>query len=96
MPDDWKASLRGDLERTGERAVRDDLNNRGGLSTGGEERLQVIRHWLREKDLEREARETAIHDLAKRTFSYTRWTYYAALAALIATLAGIVVTLLHL
>jgi hypothetical protein len=43
----WKAQLREDLERTGERAVRDDMHNRGGLTTGGEERQQIIRQWIR-------------------------------------------------
>jgi hypothetical protein len=45
---DWKAQLRTDLDRAGERAVRDDMNNRGGLTTGGEERQQIIRAWLRD------------------------------------------------
>jgi hypothetical protein len=99
----WKAQLREDLERTGERAVRDDMNNRGGLTTGGEERQQIIRQWLRDKDAERESRDRVLFDvthktfdLTHKTFNYTRKTYYAALAALLAAVVAIVVTILHL
>jgi hypothetical protein len=95
MTGDWKAQLREELERDGERAVRDNMNNRGGLTTGGEERQIIIRQWLREKDAERESRERELFDVTRRTFSYTRKTYYAALAALLAALIGILVTLLH-
>ncbi len=74
--DAWKAKLQEDL---GERAVRDDMNNRGGLTTGGEERQQVVRQWLRDKDAERESRERLVFDVTQKTFNYTRNTYYAAL-----------------
>lgn len=92
---DWKAQLRTDLDRAGERAVRDDMNNRGGLTTGGEERQQIIRAWLRDKDAERESRESNLYELTQRSFVYTRKTYYAALAALVAAVIGIIVTILH-
>ena len=72
------------------------MNNRGGLSTGGEERRQFVIQWLREKDVEKETREQALFSMTQKTFSYTRRTYYAAIAAFIATLAGIAVALLHL
>jgi hypothetical protein len=85
-----------ELDRAGERAVRDDINNRGGLTTGGEERQQIIRTWLREKDAERESRESNLYELTQSSFAYTRKTYYAALAALLAAIVGIIVTLLHL
>ncbi|MBR1086452.1 hypothetical protein JQ621_03085 [Bradyrhizobium manausense] len=100
---DWKAILRADLDRIGERAVRDDMNTGGGLATGGEDRKQIIRAWLREQDEKREAREAAAYDLTQRTFNYTersfnytQRTYYVAIAALIATLVGIAIALLHL
>jgi hypothetical protein len=96
MSQDWKAQLREELEREGERAVRDNLNNRGGLTTGGEERQQIIRQWLRDKDSARETKEQALFDLTRRTLSFTTRTYYAALAALLATIVGIVIALLHL
>jgi bifunctional non-homologous end joining protein LigD len=86
---DWKAQLREELGRVGERAVRDDINSRGGLATRGEERQQIIRQWLRDKDGERESRERALFDLTEKTVNFTRRTYYAALAALVAAIAGI-------
>jgi hypothetical protein len=92
----WKVQLREELERAGERAIRDSMNTRGPLTTGGEERQEIIRHWLREKDGERESRDRALFDLTHKTFNYTRKTYYAALAALLAAIIGIVVTVLHL
>jgi hypothetical protein len=72
------------------------MNSRGGLTSGGEERQQIIRHWLRDKDLQREAREQTLHDLTQKTFSYTKGTYYVAWAALVAAVLGIIVALLHL
>jgi hypothetical protein len=93
---DWKAQLRSELDLLGERAVRDDMNHGGGLGTGGENRKQVVREWLTEQEAKRESRERAAFDLAQRTFDYTRWTYMAAVAALVATIIGIIVTLLHL
>jgi hypothetical protein len=77
---DWKAQLREELERVGERAARDDINSWGGLATGGEERQQIIRQWLREKDAERESRERALFEVTQKAFSFTRKTYYAACA----------------
>lgn len=96
MAADWKEQLRRDLESLGERAVRDDMNNRGGLASGGEDRKQFVRKWLREQDTKREAREAAVYDFTLKTFNYTRQTYFAAVAALIATIIGIVIALLHL
>ena len=93
---DWKAQLRDELDRAGERAVRDDMNNRGGLTTGGEERQQIIRAWLREKDAERESQERNLYELTQRSFAYTGKTCHAALAALLAAVVGIIVTILHL
>jgi hypothetical protein len=92
---DWKTQLREELDREGERAIRDSMNTRGGLTTGGEERQQIIRQWLREQDEKRESREHILFDLTQKTFGYTRKTYYAALAALLAAIVGIVVTIFH-
>src|SRR6266446_5016845 len=93
---DWKTQLRDELDRAGERAVRDNMNNRGGLRTGGKERQQIIRAWLRKKDAERDSRESKLYELTQKSFIYTRKTYYAALAALVAAVVGIIVTILHL
>jgi hypothetical protein len=49
MTQDWKTQFRADLERSGERAVRDEMNSRGGLLTGGEARREFVLAWLREK-----------------------------------------------
>jgi len=96
MTEAWEVQLREDLERAGERAVRDDINNQGGLVTGGAERQKVIREWLRDKAIERETREQVLFELTQKTVGYTRKTYYAALAALVAAIIGIIVTILHL
>jgi hypothetical protein len=96
MSQDWIAQLRAELDRTGERAVRDDVNSRGGLATGGGERQHIIRAWLREKDAERESRERNLYELTQRSFNFTRKTYYVALAALLAAVVGIIVTIMHL
>jgi hypothetical protein len=93
---DWKKQLRADLERAGEQAVRDDVNFKGGLSTGGEDRRLLIREWLREKEKSRQAREAALFDLTKTSLVVTQRTYAVALAALIATIGGIIIALLHL
>jgi hypothetical protein len=55
-----------------------------------------IDDWLVEKNAERESRERELFDVTQRTYGYTRKTYYAALAALLAAVAGIIVTVLHL
>jgi hypothetical protein len=80
----WRA----ELESAGEKAVRDNINSRGSLVTGGEPKQQFIRRWLKEKDLERISRE-------QKGFDYARWTFYVAVGAQIAAIVGIIVTVLH-
>jgi hypothetical protein len=46
-----EAQWRNELEAAGERAVRDNINSRGSLVTGGESKQQFIRKWLKEKML---------------------------------------------
>jgi hypothetical protein len=77
-------------------AVRDNINSRGSLVTGGEPKQQFIRKWLREKDLNRNAQEVERVTREKQGFDYARWTFYVAVAALIAAIIGIVVTVLHI
>jgi hypothetical protein len=86
----WKNQLRADLVRSGEQAVRGDMNTGGGLATGGEDRRQVIRAWLREELAKRQKKRAAVYE-----FTLPRRTYFAAAAALMATIAGIVIALLH-
>ena len=88
---EWRA----ELEAAGERAVRDNINSRGSLVTGGEPKQQFIRKWLREKDAERDEKELEQVTREKRRFDYARWTFYVAVGALIAAIIGIVVTVLH-
>lgn len=88
----WRA----ELEAAGETAVRDNVNSRGSLVTGGEAKQQFIRKWLREKDLERNKKELEKVTREKQGFDYTRWTFYVAVGALIAAIIGIIVTVLHI
>src|SRR5712664_2559753 len=88
---EWRA----ELEAAGERAVRDNINSRGSLVTGGEPKQQFIRKWLREKDVERNKKD--VEQVARETqaFDYARWTFYVAVGALVAAIIGIIVTVLH-
>jgi hypothetical protein len=57
--------------------------------SGGEDRRKIIRQWLREQEQDRESREKASYRLGQRTF-------WVALGALIAGVAGVVAaTILH-
>jgi hypothetical protein len=87
----WRA----ELETAGERAVRDNINSRGSLVTGGEPKQQFIRKWLGEKDVERSEQELERVTREKQGFNYARWTFYVAVGALVAAIIGIVVTVLH-
>jgi hypothetical protein len=85
------------FEGIGEATVRSDLQLRNGVGVGisGDPMMQVAFKWLRDKERQREGRDN-------KTFSYVKWTYYAAVAAvvvgvigIVVGLAGIVVTLRH-
>jgi hypothetical protein len=80
--------FRRELEAAGEQAVRDDLNFRRGISTGGETKHQFVMRWLREKEREREAR-------TDQSDQYLRLTFWVAAATLVAAIVGVVVTVLH-
>jgi hypothetical protein len=86
---DQEIQWRAELESAGEKAVRDNINSRGSLVTGGESKQQFIRKWLKEKNAERILRE-------QKGFDYARWTFYVAVGALIAAIIGIIVTVLHI
>jgi hypothetical protein len=90
-----ESQWRRELEAAGERAVRDNINSRGSLVTGGEPKQQFIRKWLREKDVQRSEKEIEQVTREKQGFDYTRWTFYVAVGALIAATIGIIVTVLH-
>jgi hypothetical protein len=44
--DAQESQWRRELEADGERAVRDNINSRGSLVTGGEPKQRFIRKWL--------------------------------------------------
>ena len=93
--DAQESQWRRELEADGERAVRDNINSRGSLVTGGEPKQRFIGKWLREKDVEQDEKELEHVTREKQGFDYARWTFYVAIGALIAAMIGIVVTVLH-
>jgi hypothetical protein len=95
MGGDQEMQWRAELEAAGERAVRDNINSRGSLVTGGEDKQQFIRKWLREKDVERNEKDVERISREQKGFDYARWTFYVAVGALIAAIVGIIVTVLH-
>ena len=66
----WRA----EFEKEGETAIRDALNFRP--FSFPEPKLQFAVRWLREQTAARNLRD-------KRTHRYVRWTFWAALAAVI-------------
>jgi hypothetical protein len=86
---------RRELESAGETAVRDSMNHGGGIATGGEPKRQYVFRWLREKEQERQRRES-------QSAWYVCWTYRATVATLVvavltffAAIAAVVATVLH-
>ena len=55
------------------------------LSLAGQEQRLFALRWLREKEVERERQE---HQMR----SYVRWTFWAAAAAVVAGIVGVLVT----
>lgn len=88
MTPEAEAAFRRDLEGAGEASVRADFSGGGGLATGGEDRRKIIREWLREREKERE-------DQQNRSERYLRLTFWVAVGALIASVVGIIVTVLQ-
>jgi hypothetical protein len=74
---------RREFENAGEQAVRDSLDFDRDIATGDAE-LEFAKQWLRDKEREREAR-------ARQTDWYLRWTFWVAVATLIAAVAAVVV-----
>ncbi len=88
MDPEYERNFRRELENAGEAAVRADMARGGGISTGGEDRLKIIRQWLREQEQERQTREKLSYRLGQKTF-------WVALGALIASVVGVIATVLH-
>jgi hypothetical protein len=82
---EWRATL----ERLGESAVRFDLQMRQGVGIGmnNDVMYRFAFQWLRDKERERESRERV-------TITYTKWTFAAALAAVVTGVAGLIATIL--
>jgi hypothetical protein len=56
--------------------------------TSPEPKLKFVRQWLREKEIAHQKRENDI-------FCFTKKTFYAAIAAVILGIIGLIATLLH-
>jgi hypothetical protein len=78
-----EANWRAEFELRGENELRDGLN-----LINHEPKRQLAFRWLREQDHARRTRE-------QKTYNYVRWTFWAAVAAVIVGVVGVAVTLLH-
>ncbi len=77
---------REEFERLGEMQVYDNVKQ--GAIYNDEAKRQAAFRWLGEVAREQRAREV-------RTYEYARWTFLAAVAAVIVGIVGILVTLMH-
>ncbi len=75
-----------EFERLGEQQVYDNVKQ--GAIYNDEAKRQAAFKWLGDQAARRREREREI-------FWYSKWTFYAAVAAIVAGIAGVVVTLLH-
>ena len=80
--EEWRT----EFERLGELLVYDSVKQ--GAIYNDERKRQAAFLWLSEQAKKRRERET-------QTFGYVRWTYYAAIAAVVVGVIGVAVTLLH-
>jgi hypothetical protein len=78
-----EAEWRAEFERFGETAIREGLK-----MMSPEPKRQFAFRWLREQGRAREIRDI-------RTFDYVRWTFWAAVGAVIIGIIGVAVTVLH-
>ncbi len=85
MADD-EVKWRDEFAKAGAAQVRQNLSNAAIYNTEPK-RIFALR-WLRENECARELRE-------QETYRYTRRTFWAAVAAVIVGIIGIVATLLH-
>jgi hypothetical protein len=76
-----EAAWRAEFEAVGERAVHDTIYY-GNYPAP--KRLLAL-HWLREKEVERERQE-------QKARTYVRWTFWAAVAAVVVGILGVLVT----
>jgi hypothetical protein len=81
-----EAAWRAEFKRIGEKQLRDALNSGDGIAD--EPKRQVAFRRLGDEAEERRLREN-------KTYHYVRWTFFAAIAAVIVGLIGVGLTLLH-
>jgi hypothetical protein len=74
---------RREFEADGEQAVRDSLNHRGGIATGGGDRPSICEALATEKELERERDFRLMLRIAVATFIVGFLTSFAAIAAVV-------------
>lgn len=95
-----------EFEREGEQAVRDSINFKGGMVTGGEGKLSTAREWLRarEKSREDEAFERRKREqeetierkqYEKTNLDYVRWTFWAAVVGAFLSAFAVIIALFH-
>ncbi len=77
-------------ERIGETVIRAELELRSGQNVGitSEAKRVAVYEWLRVKERDRA-------ELDRATFRYVKWTFWAAVAAAVIGIVGVVVTLMH-
>ena len=81
-----EAAWRAEFERSGATQLRDVLNSGDGLTD--ELKRQAAFRWLGDEAEARRLRE-------EQTHHYVRWTFFAAVAAVIVGLIGVGLTFLH-
>jgi hypothetical protein len=75
-----------EFKETGETQVRQNLLNRAIYNNNAKYTFAL--EWLREQEATRELRE-------RRIFSYAQRTFWAAVAAVVVGVIGVVATLIH-
>ena len=80
-----EAAWRAEFKRIGEEQLREALNS--GVGIADEPKRQAAFRWLGDEPEERRLRE-------EKTHHYVRWTFFAAMAAVIVGLIGVGLTFL--
>ncbi len=81
-----EAAWRAEFKRIGETQLREALNSGGGFADEPKRQAAFRR-------LGDEAQARRLRD--EKTYHYVRWTFFAAIAAVIVGLIGVGLTLLH-
>jgi hypothetical protein len=81
-----ESAWRAEFKRIGEKQLRDALNSGTGIAD--EPKRQAAFRWFGDEAEEGRLRE-------EKTQHYVRWTFFAAIAAVIVSLIGVGLTLLH-